>query len=457
MIAVETVSALIQQRELRALRDAFVSSAPVEIAELFHHLSDEERVVIFRILPRVLAADIFSELDVDLQRTILSGLGDKQTARLLYEMAADDRTALLQEIPAEATRQLLALLPKEERDVALTLLGYPEGSVGRLMSPDYLTIHEDWKVREVLDHIRAHGQESDSLDTLYVVDAQGVLVDEVTVKSLLLASLDEEVASLMNYKFEALSVHSDQEHAVELFKKYDRPTLPVVDAHGVLLGIVTVDDILDVQEEEVTEDIQKLGGSEALEDAYIRTPVATLIRKRASWLILLFVGEMLTTSAMATFEGEIQRAVVLALFVPLIISSGGNSGSQASTLIIRALAVGEIRISDWFQILRRELITGLALGSILGTVGFLRIVVGAQFSDMYGPHWFLLGLTVLFSLMGVVALGSLAGSMLPLALKRLKLDPATSSAPFVATLVDVLGLVLYFTIAALLLSGSMLV
>jgi magnesium transporter len=433
-----------------------VDSAPVEVAELFGQLSDEARVLIFRILPRDFAADIFSELDVDRQRKILSGLGDKQTARLLYEMAADDRTALLEEIPAEAARQLLALLPKEDRDVALTLLGYPDGSVGRLMSPDYLTIHEDWKVREVLDHIRAHGQESDSLDTLYVVDAKGVLVDEVTVKSLLLASLDEEVASLMNYKFEALSVQSDQEQAVELFKKYDRTTLPVVDAYGVLLGIVTVDDILDVQEEEVTEDIQKLGGSEALEDAYIKTPVATLIRKRASWLILLFVGEMLTTSAMASFEGEIQRAVVLAIFVPLIISSGGNSGSQASTLVIRALAVGEITTRDWFQIMRRELITGWALGSILGVVGFLRIVVGAQFSDMYGPHWFLLAVTVLFSLMGVVTLGSLAGSMLPLALKRLKLDPATSSAPFVATLVDVVGLILYFSIAALLLSGVMM-
>jgi len=456
MFTVERVASLIEQRELHALRDALVDNAPVEVAELFQQLSDEERVLIFRILPREFAADIFAELDLDLQRTILSGLGDKQTARLLYEMAADDRTALLEEIPAEAARQLLALLPKEERDVALTLLGYPDGSVGRLMSPDYLTIHEDWKVREVLDHIRAHGRESDSLDTLYVVDAKGVLVDEVAVKNLLLASLDEEVASLMNYKFEALSVQSDQEQAVELFKKYDRPTLPVVDTHGVLLGIVTVDDILDVQEEEVTEDIQKLGGSEALEDAYIKTPVSTLIRKRASWLIVLFVGEMLTASAMANFEGEIQKAVVLALFVPLIISSGGNSGSQASTLIIRALAVGEIRTRDWFQIMRRELLTGWALGSILGLVGFLRIVIAAQFSDMYGPHWFLLAITVLFSLMGVVTLGSLAGSMLPLALKRLNLDPATSSAPFVATLVDVVGLLLYFTIAAMLLSGSML-
>lgn len=454
--AVETVSALIDQRELHALRDALVDSAPVEIAELFQSLSDEQRVLIFRILPRDVAADIFAELDVDLQRTLLSGLGDKQTARLLYEMAADDRTALLEEIPAEAARQLLALLPKEERDVALTLLGYPEGSVGRLMSPDYLTIREDWKVREVLDHIRAHGQESDSLDTLYVVDSKGTLVDEVTVKTLLLASPDDEVASLMNYKFEALSVQSDQEQAVELFKKYDRPTLPVVDQHGVLLGIVTVDDILDVQEEEVTEDIQKLGGSEALEDAYIKTPIATLIRKRAGWLIVLFVGEMLTASAMVSFEDEIQKAVVLALFVPLIISSGGNSGSQASTLIIRALAVGEIRTRDWFTIFRRELVAGAALGTILGFVGFLRITIAAQFSSTYGEHWFLLAATVFLSLTAVVTLGSVAGSMLPLALKRLNLDPATSSAPFVATLVDVAGLILYFTIAVLLLSGTLL-
>jgi magnesium transporter len=456
MIDEVRISQLVRDRDLHSLRDLLLDCAPVEVAELFNTLSDEERVLIFRILPREVAAEIFAELDLDLQRTILNGLGDKQTARLLYEMAADDRTALLEEIPAEVARQLLALLPKEDRDVALTLLGYPEGSVGRLMSPDFLTIHEDWKVLEVFDHIRAHGRESDSLDTLYVVDAKGMLVDEVAVKNVLLASLHDEVASLMNYKFEALSVHSDQELAVELFKKYDRPTLPVVDAQGVLLGIVTVDDILDVQEEEITEDIQKLGGSEALEDAYIRTPITTLIRKRASWLIVLFVGEMFTTSAMASYEGDRQRAVVLALFVPLIISSGGNSGSQASTLVIRALAVGEIRTRDWWRVMRRELVTGASLGGILGIVGFLRIVIGAQFSEVYGQHWFLLAVTVLISLTGVVTMGTLAGSMLPLILKRLRLDPATSSAPFVATLVDVLGLMLYFSIAAVLLAGSML-
>lgn len=452
MISTQTLQRNIEERDLHAVRDLLVDVAPVEIAELFAGLSDEERVLIFRILPRKKAAEIFAELDVDVQKTLLSGLGDRHTARLLDEMAADDRTALLEEIPAEAARQLLTLLSKDERDVALTLLGYPEGSVGRLMSPDYLTIHADWKVREVLDHIRANGQDSASLDTLYVVDAKGKLVDEISTRQILLASPDEEVASLMNFKFDSLDANADQEHAVELFRKYDRPTLPVVDSEGVLLGIVTVDDILDVQEEEVTEDIQKLGGSEALEDPYVKTPVLTLIRKRAHWLVLLFLGEMLTASAMASFEDEIQRAVVLALFVPLIISSGGNSGSQASTIIIRALAVGEIKLNDWVHVFRRELITGGVLGLLLGMIGFLRVIIWSQFSNIYGEHWMALAFTVLFSLTGVVALGSLAGAMLPFVLKSFKLDPATSSAPFVATIVDVAGLVLYFSIAVIIMA-----
>lgn len=455
MSQIEEVKRLVSERELHSLRDRMLELPPVEVAELFNDLSDEERVLIFRILPRDHAAEIFSELDVDIQKRVLSGLGDRQTARLLDEMAADDRTALLEEIPAEAARQLLALLSKDQREVALSLLGYPEGSVGRLMSPDYLTIRADWKVREVLAHIRTNGHESDSFDTLYVVDESGKLVDEVGIKQILLASADDEVASLMNYTFEALDAHADQEVAVELFKKYDRPTLPVVDSNGVLLGIVTVDDILDVQEEEITEDIQKLGGSEALEDDYIKTPVPVLIRKRAHWLVVLFIGEMLTASAMANYEHAIQQAVVLALFIPLIISSGGNSGSQASTLIIRALATGEVRLHDWMRVLRRELLTGAGLGAILGVIGFLRVVIWAQFSPIYGDHWFAIALVVLFSVGSVVALGSLVGAMLPFALKSLKFDPATSSAPFVATIIDVAGLVIYFSVAMALLTGLM--
>jgi magnesium transporter len=456
MISSEEIKRLIDERDLHAVRDRLLDVAPVEVSELFQGLSDEQRVLIFRILPREKAAEIFAELDIDLQESILSGLGDRQTARLLNEMAADDRTALLEEIPADAAKQLLALLSKEERDVALSLLGYPEGSVGRLMSPDYLTIRQDWKVREVLDFIRTHGAESASIDTLYAVDEKGRLLDEISIRQILFASPDDDVASLMNFSFEALDATSDQEVAVDLFRKYDRSTLPVTDSAGVLLGIVTVDDILDVEEEEVTEDIQKLGGSEALEDPYIKTPVVTLIRKRAHWLVVLFVGEMLTASAMGFFEDAIRRAVVLALFVPLIISSGGNSGSQASTLVIRALAVGELRLKDWRKVLRREILTGAALGVLLGLVGFLRVVVWAQFSPVYGPDWFLIACTVCFSLLGVVVLGCVAGAMLPFLLKACRLDPATSSAPFVATLVDVAGLLLYFSIAMLLLTGRLL-
>jgi magnesium transporter len=452
----EQLKSLIDQRDLHALRDWVLSRPAVETAEIFGALTDEERVLIFRILPRDLAADIFALLDVDLQKSLLSALGDKQIAALLNEMAADDRTALFEEFPAEAARQLVTLLSKEEREVALALLGYGENSVGRLMSPDYIRIQQEWNVREVLDHIRAFGRESDSFDTLYVTDARGKLVDEIGINQILLASPDTPIDSLMNFTSESLDAHSDQETAVDLFRKYDRGTLPVVDTEGILLGIVTVDDILDVQVEEVTEDIQKLGGSEALEDPYIRTPVSTLIKKRASWLVVLFLGEMLTASAMAAFEDEIKRAVVLALFVPLIISSGGNSGSQTSTLIIRALAVGEIKISDWLRVFKREVVAGVVLGTLLGAAGFLRIAAWSQFSPVYGPHWLSVACTVFFALIGVVTMGSVAGSMLPFALKKCRLDPATSSAPMVATLVDVAGVFLYFWVALVLLSGKLL-
>jgi magnesium transporter len=452
----EEVQGLIRARELRTLRDRLVTLPAVEVGDLLRSVDDEGRVIIFRILPRDFAADVFSELDVELQKSLLSSLGTTQVAKLLNEMAADDRTALFEEFPASAARQLVTLLDKEERIRALSLLGYPEGSVGRLMSPDYISVRSDWTVREVLDHIRLNGRESDSFDTLYVVDDAGMLVDEIVIKQILLASPGEQISSLMNFAFEALQTFDEQEVSVAKFRRYDRTTLPVVDGRGILVGIVTADDILDVQEEEVTEDIQKLGGTEALEYPYIQTPVSTLVRKRAHWLVLLFLGETITASAMGYFEDEIARAVVLTLFVPLIISSGGNSGSQAATLIIRALALGEVALKDWWRVLKRELIAGASLGAILGLVGFLRIALWSIFTNTYGPHWFFVGLSVAVSLIGVVLVGSVVGSMLPFVLKKANLDPATSSAPFVATLVDVTGVMLYFSVAAFLLSGRLL-
>jgi magnesium transporter len=383
-------------------------------------------------------------------------MAQNEVAAILNEMSPDDRTQLLEELPATATQKLLNLLTSKERTVALQLLGYPEGSIGRRMTPDYVAVREDWTVRQVLDYVREHGKDSETLSMLYVVDERGVLIDDVQIRHFLLSPLERTVRELSDRNFVALKATDDAEVAVASFRETDRNALPVTDTAGVLIGIVTIDDVLDVAEEAATEDIQRIGGSEALEDPYLETDFRTMIRKRAPWLVVLFLGEMFTATAMAFFEHEIQRAVVLALFIPLIISSGGNSGSQASTLIIRALALGEVSLRDWWRVLRRELASGVVLGAILGVIGFLRIAAWEQIGHTYGEHWMLVGVTVGVTLLGVVVWGTLAGSMLPLALRRVGLDPATSSAPFVATLVDVTGLVIYFSVAALLLSGKLL-
>jgi magnesium transporter len=340
----------------------------------------------------------------------------------------------------------------------LQLLGYPEYSVGRLMTPDYIAIRENWTIEQSLDYVRQHGGQSETLNVLYVTDARGVLIDDIRIREFLLAAPTTRVRDIMDHRFVQLTVSQDQEEAIDIFRRNDRVALPVVSAdQGILLGIVTLDDILSIREEEDTEDIQKFGGSEALDEPYITMPLLRMVQKRAGWLVALFLGEMFTATAMAFFQGELEKAVVLSLFVPLIISSGGNAGSQATSLIIRSLTLGEITVGRWWDVMRRELFSGLALGAILGAVGFIRILVW-QKSGLYdyGPHWALVGITVAMTLVGIVLWGSLAGSMLPLLLKKLGLDPATSSAPFVATLVDVTGLIIYFTVALLVLRGTLL-
>jgi magnesium transporter len=338
----------------------------------------------------------------------------------------------------------------------VTLLGYPEKSVGRLMTPDYVAIREDWTIQEVLAYVRTHGQDSETLNVIYVVDAQGLLVDDIRIREFLLTDPARTVSDLMDRRFVALKATDDQQTAVAAFRQHDRSALPVTDTAGVLIGIVTVDDVLDVAETEATKDIQRIGGSEALDEPYMEIGFGRMIQKRAGWLTALFLGEMLTATAMGFFEAEISKAVVLALFIPLIISSGGNSGSQASTLVIRALALGELTLKDWWRVVRREVAAGLALGTILGSIGFLRITVWSAFSDTYGQYWLLVAVTVALTLIGIVLWGTLIGSLLPLILRRLGFDPATSSAPFVATLVDVTGLVIYFSVALVVLHGTLL-
>jgi magnesium transporter len=450
------IRSLIDARNFTALRELFSEWPPADIAEVITDFSEAEQVVVFRVLPHNLAADVFEYLEVEAQQDLLRAMAHEQVVAILNEMSPDDRTALLEELPSAAARQLIKLLTPEERNIAQALLGYPEGSVGRLMTPDLIAVDAGWSVSEVLEYVREHGQDSETLNVIYVVDDRGKLLDDIRIREFLLKPLETKVSDLMDENFVSLNVTDSQEDAVNIFRKYDRTALPVVDSGGVLVGLVTIDDMLDVAEEEATEDIQKFGGMEAVDETYMRIPLLTMVRKRAGWLVVLFLGEMLTASAMSFYEGEIAKAVVLALFLPLIISSGGNSGSQASMLIIRAMALGEVTLRDWFHVMRKEIISGLLLGLILGSIGFLRVALWSQFSNIYGPHWFLVALTVGFSLIGVVLWGSLSGSMLPFILKKVGADPATSSAPFVATLVDVTGLVIYFSIALLIMRGAML-
>ena len=456
-ILIPEIRSLIEARNFAGLREIFRDWPRADVAEVILDLPEDDRVIIFRVLPAALAADVFEYLDVEAQQSLLRCMAHEQVAAILNEMSPDDRTALLEEMPSAAARQLIQLLTPEERRVATALLGYPEGSVGRLMTPDFVAVREDWTVREVLDYVREHGQDSETLNFIYVVDERGKLVDDLRIRNFLLRPLDTRVDEIMDRSYVHLTVNQTQEEALQIFRKYDRAALAVVDSNGALVGIVTQDDMLDVAEEEATEDIQKLGGMEALDEPYITIPFLRMVKKRASWLILLFLGEMLTATAMQGYNSEIEKAAILAMFLPLIISSGGNSGSQATTLVIRAMALGELTLRDWFRVVRKELVSGLSLGLILGTIGFFRITLWQYLHIFnYGPYHWLVGLTVGAALVGVVLWGTLSGAMLPFLLRRCGLDPATSSAPFVATLVDVTGLVIYFNVALFILRGTLL-
>ena len=450
------INDLLNNKNLSDLKEVLNDWPPADLANLIEETSENDRVILFRLLHQDLATDTFEFLEVEQQIELIKAMGNKEVASILNEMAPDDRTALFEELPSSAVKQFVTLLSPEEKIIAKTLLGYPEDSVGRLMTPDYIAVKADWTVSESINYIRKNGKDSETLNIIFIVDEKGKLIDDLKIRELILSEPEMKISDLMDKNFVALLVTDDQEKAVELFKEYDRIALPVIDNNGVLLGLVTVDDVLDIAEEEATEDIHKIGGLTALEESYSKISIFQMMKKRAGWLSLLFAGELLTASAMGFFENEIGRALILVLFVPLIISSGGNSGSQASTLVIRALSVGEIKLKDWFFVMKREIISGLILGSILAILGFIRIFVWQSFSDIFGIHWFLLALTVSVSLLGVVLWGTLAGSMLPIILKKLGADPAVSSAPLVATLVDVTGLVIYFSVAILLLSGTLL-
>ncbi|MEI6086915.1 MAG: magnesium transporter [Bacteroidota bacterium] len=452
----EQFEQLIATEDKLAIQEFLNDQNIADVAELINVYPEYEAQIIANMSIHR-ASSVFKILDIAQQKDIIKELPTAKTAELLNDLPADDRTDFFEELPKAVIRDLLKLLEPEERKITLSLLGYPEDSVGRLMTPDYVYVFAQNTIADVFDTIRKVAKNSETIDVIYIINEKGELVDDIRIRDVILATPDKLISEIVDGRVVSLNVNDDQEHASQVFKMNNRVALPVVDDNDILLGIVTIDDMLWVANEEFSEDMQKMGGTEALDEPYMDIPLLKLFRKRIGWLVVLFIGEMLTATAMGYFQDEIAKAVVLALFVPLIISSGGNSGSQASTLIIQAMAVGEITIADWWRVLRRELTSGLLLGSVLGFIGFVRVSIFQNiFPNLYGAHWLQIASTVGFSLVGVVLWGTISGSMLPIVLKKLGADPAVSSAPFVATLVDVTGLVIYFSVALFFLKGILL-
>ncbi len=445
------------------MRSIFTRSAGTSLKL---HASDKARYIDELDLEEALPAftalgdeqiEVFPYLDISLQRELIDQLPQQRVSSLLNALSSDDRTTLFSSFEEDELPQYLAFLNAENKGTTNELLEYSENSVAMLVDTSFATVREDMTVADAMLHLRRHLKDNEAADVFFVVDLNGLLIDDIPVRRLVLSEPSLTIREIMDGFYVSLLITDTKQDAIERFKEYDRVVLPVVNEENKMMGVVTIDDVLDAAEEQDTREMQQFGGMESLDYPYVDTPFVTLIRKRAGWLIILFLSEMLTASAMGYFSKEIEKAVVLALFVPLIISSGGNSGSQAATLIIRAMALKELSIKDWWYVMRREIMSGLTLGLVLGTIGFVRITLWQELHWYdYGEHWFLLAATVSFSLIGIVLWGTLSGSMIPIILKKCRLDPATSSAPFVATLVDVTGLIIYFSIAALLLSGTLL-
>jgi magnesium transporter len=430
---------------------------PSAVAKVFATIPFEAALKAYQALPSKNQVTVFSYLDTFLQKKIIKNFSPKKSEFILNELSSDDRMMFFSTLKSLEQTHFLSLLNEKNKDSVQSLLGYPKNSVARIMDTNIATTRFDITLAEAILQIRSKHTDDETTNVVFVVDSDNKLIDDIPIRRFVLNDPDKKVSDILDGFCPSLAISETKEDAVIKFKEYDRDVLPVVNAQNVLLGVVTIDDILDVAEQANTKEIQKIGGLEELDYPYVKTSFFSLLKKRASWLIILFLGEMLTATAMGYFDGEIQKAVVLALFVPLIISSGGNSGSQAATLIIRAMALKEIGLKDWWFVMRREILSGLSLGVVLGSIGLIRIAIwqNLHWYD-YGQHWFLLAVTIFFSLIGIVMWGTLSGSMIPILLKRCKIDPATSSAPFVATLVDVTGLIIYFSIASIILKGTIL-
>ncbi len=430
---------------------------PSEVAKMLYSVPADTALKAFQSLPANTQGKVFSYVDILLQKDIVKHSTKQKASHILNELSSDDRIAFYSSVKGVERSSFLELLNEKNKDAVHDILGYPDNSVARLINTEFATIDREITIAEAIEHLRKNHKDNETANVIYVVDKDGKLIDDIPVRRFILNDPSKKVADILDGYCVSLKMTETKEAAVAKFMEYDRVVLPVTNTDNVLLGVLTVDDVLDVAEQKYTKEIQNFGGVEGLDYPYVKTSFFALIKKRATWLIILFVGEMFTATAMGYFDAEISKAVVLALFVPLIISSGGNSGSQAATLIIRAMSLKELTIKDWWFVMRREILSGLTLGFILGTIGFIRIAVWQNLHLYnYGEHWALLATTIFLSLIGIVMWGTLSGSMIPIVLKKFNIDPATSSAPLVATLVDVTGLVIYFSIAAIILKGTIL-
>ncbi len=449
----EQIQEQLRERKFWEVRAMLRDVAPADIADTLSLLEPEQAALAFRLLPRDQAGDAFAEIEHDRQEQLIEELG--ATAPPIVEaMDPDDRAALIEELPPKVARRLLAALNPADRRETQAILGYPPESVGRLMTPDYVRVKTDWTLGRVLKQIRHFGSDAETISNVYVTDSAGRLIDDIRIRKVLLAELEDTVESVMDRRFEALSAFDDREEAVRQMGRYDRFALPVVDSQGVLVGIVTADDVADVAEEEATEDIQKLAGMEALEDPYMRAPFLDMLKKRGGWLLLLFLGQLLTVAVLGHFHDQLTK--VLILFIPVIIASGGNTGTQTASLLIRALALQELSPGDWLRVMKRELFAGASLGLALGLFGFLGVLFWYAVGVATTPQPVLVGVAVGLAILGIVLWAVLLGAMLPLLLQKLGFDPATVSSPMVATLMDVSGLVIYMAVAIVILRGTVL-
>jgi magnesium transporter len=427
-----------------------------ELLEQWPHLRKAQRLEAFQKLPHEYMDNFFLELDARAQAKLVVALPEGERRMFVRLLAPDDAADLIQEAPEEQRQYLMGLMDDTTREETSALLHYREDVAGGLMNPRYARLRPDETIEQAITYLRQQLSQVELIYYAYVLDDQQRLLGVVSLKDLVRADRSKTVADVMTTNVYKVTEEADQKRIAHLLTTHGVRSIPVVDAEERMKGIVTVDDVIDVIREMDTKDIQKIGGMEALDGPYFETGFFAMLKKRAGWLVILFLGEMLTASAMTHYEKQIEEAVVLALFIPLLISSGGNSGSQATTLIIRAMALGEVRLRDWLRVFGRELAAGVSLGLLLGCIGFLRIIVWQSISPLYGQYYMLVAATILLSLLGIVTFGSVTGSMLPFVLRRVGLDPASASAPFVATLVDVTGLIIYFSVAKVVLSGTLL-